>query len=258
MLLSELSVVRAAHIVLASVSPQRSAILNDQLQLGVRAVPSTFGEDLDKSRFTPAEYAQETARQKALEVYRRSEKPFLTRHSKPPSLVIGADTIAVLGGEILEKPSSREEAQRMLEMLSSAGTHTVYTGVSCIYGGSELGSTPHEHTFVESTTVTFRSLTRAEIEAYVESGESMGKAGAYGIQGLGGTLVTKIEGDYQNVVGFPASRFFAELDCDRLGQWVRAQAESSHAGTSDVVVVGENEIVSDECLDLDECGLPAD
>jgi septum formation protein len=195
MLISDLSLVRAAHIVLASASPRRSSILNEQFGLNVRTVPSTFDESLDKSMFAPVEYAKETARQKALEVFSRSKSPFEARHGLPPSLVVGADTIVVLDGQILEKPTSRENARQMLRDLSSAGTHTVCTAVSLVYGGSD--EDVHEHCFAEETKVIFRELSEDEIEEYVASGEPMDKAGSYGIQALGGAFVTKIEGDYQ-------------------------------------------------------------
>ena len=261
MLISDLSIVRAAHIILASASPRRSSILNDQLQLSARVVPSTFSEDLDKSAFAaPSEYVAETARQKALDVFGRCQKPFIVEHERPPSLIVGADTVVVCDGAILEKPTSTEDARRMLRDLSAAGTHRVCTAVSLIYGGSAVGDTPHEHTFVEETTVAFRSLDEAEIEAYVASGEPMDKAGAYAIQGLGGVFVERIEGDYSNVVGFPAARFCYELETTRLAEWV----EAAPAPEAAPVLVDEDpcdplaDIISDECLDEDECGLPSD
>jgi len=263
-LISDLSLVRAAHIVLASASPRRSSILNEQFQLNARAVPSTFSEDLDKSCYTPQEYVKETARQKALEVFDRCKAPFWERHNRPPSLVVGADTVVVLEGEILEKPTSTESAREMLRRLSAAGTHDVCTGVTLVYGGSD---TPHEHSFVETTKVAFRSLDEAEIDAYVASGEPMDKAGAYGIQGLGGAFVTKIDGDYQNVVGFPAARFCAELDRERLARWVDAAPteEAPAPPAKDAAGYPVEDpcdplavIISDECLDEDECGLPSD
>jgi septum formation protein len=196
-----MSMVRAAHIILASASPRRTSILNEQLGLNVRAIPSGFAENLDKGSLSPISYVQETARQKALEVYGRCEKPFKAQHERPPSLVIGADTVVVLDGEVLEKPGSLADARRMLRKLSDAGTHSVITGVSMLYGGTELGGTPHEKTFAEITTVTFKQMSDSEIDAYIATGEPMDKAGGYGIQGLGGCFVTGITGDYFNVVG---------------------------------------------------------
>ena len=257
MLISDLSLVRAAHIILASASPRRSSILNEQFNLNARVVPSTFSENLDKSSYTPQEYVKETARQKALEVFERCKKPFQEMHERPPCLIVGADTVVVLDGEILEKPSSTEDARQMLQRLSDAGTHTVCTGVSLIYGGGVLDCEPFEHSFVEVTTVGFRDLEPMEIEAYVASGEPMDKAGAYGIQGLGGAFVTKIVGDYQNVVGFPAARFCTELDRERIAAWVDA-APTEEAAPAAPATSEAGEIISDACLDEDECGLPSD
>lgn len=254
-----MSLVRAAHIILASASPRRSSIMNEQLGLNVRAIASGFAEDLDKGSLKPVFYVQETARQKALEVFGRCEKPFKAQHNRPPSLVIGADTVVVLDGEIMEKPSSMEDARRMLRALSDAGTHSVITGVCMLYGGTELGAEPYEKTFAEITTVSFKKLSDEEINAYVSSGEPMDKAGAYGIQGLGGCFVEGITGDYFNVVGFPVSRFSSEIEVSRLQEWVAA------APKEELPEAPEEEpcdplapIISDECMDDEECGLPSD
>jgi len=257
MLISDIGIVRTAHIIMASASPRRSAILNEQLQCNVRAVPSTFAEDLDKGSFTPVEYAKETARQKALDVFGICAPPFLSKHNRPPSMVIGADTVVVLGDKVLEKPTSRDDARRMLRELSDAGTHTVCTGVSLLYGGTTPGATPHEHTFVEETTVKFKSLGEAEIAAYVDAGESMDKAGGYGIQGLGGLFVTGVEGDYQNVVGFPLARFCQELETARLVEWLDS-APPEPAVDAEEPSDPLAPIVSSECDDDEECGLPSD
>ena len=217
-------------------------------------------EDLDKGAYTPHEYVKETARQKALDVFGKVTRPFESKHGRSPSLVIGADTIVVLDGRILEKPSSVEDARQMLRDLSSAGSHTVYTGVSLLYGSGGPGTqTPsHEHTFFEETTVHFRPLDDADIEAYVATGEPMDKAGGYGIQGLGSAFVTSIVGDYQNVVGFPAARFSQELDTERLAAWVAA-APADAAVAPPVAFQSESFIVDDfVCADADECGLPSD
>ena len=111
------------------------------------------------------------------------------------ALVIGSDTLVELGGVALGKPRDEEDAVRMLLSLSGR-PHRVHTGVCVRYHGREL---------VESVTtaVYFRAFSREEAEAYVATGEPMDKAGAYGIQGLGGRLVEKIEGSFDNVVGFP-------------------------------------------------------
>mmetsp|Transcript_27123 Transcript_27123/g.82208 ORF Transcript_27123/g.82208 Transcript_27123/m.82208 type:complete len:176 (-) Transcript_27123:315-842(-) len=172
----------------------------------------------------PHEYVQRTAHGKALEVYRR----LVRMGEAPPRLVIGADTVVVADGCVLEKPADEAAAALMLSSLSGR-SHEVCTGVSLIYGqaprgpGAESpsnnageGAPQHEHNFVEVTAVDFCELSTQAIERYIASGEPMDKAGSYGIQGLGGTFVTGIRGCYHNVVGFPIHRFCKELDMDRL------------------------------------------
>jgi septum formation protein len=112
--------------------------------------------------------------------------------------VLGADTTVVLDGEVLGKPRDAQEAAAMLGRLSGR-SHRVLTGVCLI---SPEGRT---ETAVETTTVEFRALSRAEIDRYVASGEPMDKAGAYAIQGGAGAFVTRIEGDFDNVVGLPVA-----------------------------------------------------
>jgi len=172
----DVAAVRLAQCVLASSSPRRVEILNGILGLQVEVVPSTFEENLDKSCFTAHAYVQENARQKALEVYGRLEA-----QGQAPALVIGADTVVVIDGQILEKPKSREAAVAMLQRLSGR-SHEVVTGVALLYRGQAAGAAV-EQLFAERTEVEFASLPAALIEAYVESGEPMDKAGSYGIQG---------------------------------------------------------------------------
>jgi len=267
MLLTELAVVRAAHVVLASASPRRVQILNEQLGINAVVMPSFFEENLEKSQYTPHEYVRENALQKALEVYNR-----LSEDDRPPSCVIGADTVVVLGDEILEKPRDKADAAAMLARLSAAGSHEVCTGVALVYCDNQErvdddatsdGLPVTANSFMETTKVNFAALSPELIEAYVETGEPMDKAGAYGIQGLGGSFVTGIEGDYLNVVGFPMHRFCAELDVAHLAEWSRKQLEigswesrvnpSEPAELTDAVVAA----VSATCTD-DECGLPSD
>ena len=163
-----------------------------------------------------------------------------------------------LDGEVLGRPASTDEARAYLRRLSEAGTHTVCTAVSLIYGDCEPGGEPHEHTFSEETRVTFRALTDEDIETYVASGEPLDAAGGYAIQGLGSAFVSRIEGDYQTVVGFPASRFCSELDTQRLSAWVAAAARAEAPAPVSIAATEEAPVVSDECLDEDECGLPSD
>ena len=121
----------------------------------------------------------------------------------PDDTVIGADTVVALDGEILGKPRDRQDAARMLRLLSGR-THDVFTGVCLMVEGKA-------DTFFEHTRVTFYPLTDKEIADYIATGEPMDKAGAYGIQGRGCTLVEKIDGDYFNVVGLPIARLHRKL-----------------------------------------------
>lgn len=129
-------------------------------------------------------------------------------------LIVAADTVVVLDGEIFGKPSSEEEAFSMVKRLSGR-RHLVMTGVAVLSDGVVRGE-------VEETSVYFRDLDDDEINAYVETGEGKDKAGAYGIQGLGALLVRRIEGDYFNVVGLPLHRLSSmveSLGCGLRCQW---------------------------------------
>lgn len=121
-------------------------------------------------------------------------------------LVIGADTVVVVGGRILGKPSGAEEAAEMLSLLSGS-THEVYTGVTLLYKTAEG---VRRKTFHETTKVTFYPMSEQEIADYVSTGDCMDKAGAYGIQGFCARYIRGIEGDYNNVVGLPVGRLYQE------------------------------------------------
>lgn len=121
----------------------------------------------------------------------------------PDAVVIGSDTIVVIDGDILGKPANRGEAIATITRLSGR-THTVFTAVAVAHGGVTLSG-------VESVSVTFRPLDAAQIAAYVDTGEPMDKAGAYGIQGFGATNVERIDGDYFAVMGLPLGRMVGLL-----------------------------------------------
>ncbi|HOU09384.1 MAG TPA: Maf family protein [Clostridiales bacterium] len=178
-------------IVLASSSPRRIELLKTA-GLDFQVCPAQGEEYLDPA-LPPGEAAVAVARAKALEIAARF----------PEDCVIGADTIVVAGGEILGKPKDKAQAAAMLRALSGR-THVVLTGVCLLKGGKEKR-------FCQSTEVEFYPLTDDEIAAYVDSGEPMDKAGAYGIQGLGCVLVKGIRGDYFNVMGFPVARVVRAL-----------------------------------------------
>ncbi|XP_029786840.1 probable bifunctional dTTP/UTP pyrophosphatase/methyltransferase protein [Suricata suricatta] len=195
------------RVVLASASPRRREILS---QAGFRfeVVPSRFKETLDKAAFpTPYAYAIETAKQKALEVACRMHQKDL----RAPDIVIGADTIVTIGGLILEKPVDKQDAYRMLSRLNGR-EHSVFTGVAIVQCCSEGGQLDVQVSeFHEETAVRFSELSEALLWDYIDSGEPMDKAGGYGIQALGGTLVESVRGDFFNVVGFPLNHFCRRL-----------------------------------------------
>ena len=178
-------------IILASASPRRKELLETagaEFEIVVADVDETVPEGTK-----PEDAAVMTAEKKAVAV----------AENHKDSIVIGADTIVVAGGKILGKPADKSDACRMLSMLSGV-EHNVVTGVCLVCGDKKS-------TFAQVSKVKFYELTEAEIEAYVETGEPMDKAGAYGIQGKGCVLVEKIEGDYFNIVGLPVARVIKEL-----------------------------------------------
>lgn len=175
-----------ARLVLASASPRRSALLG---QLGLAAIVDPSGVDETVApHLTPAELVESLAHEKASDV--------ATRHGDA-DIVLGADTVVVLDGRVLGKPADRDEAIATLEALSDHW-HQVYTGYALIAPKEGRVVTGHQ-----VSDVRIRTLGRAEIEAYVDSGEPMDKAGSYAIQGLGVLLVAEIRGCYTNIVGLP-------------------------------------------------------
>jgi septum formation protein len=125
--------------------------------------------------------------------------------SPPGSFVLGADTVVVIDGEALGKPSDLEDAARMLRLLSGR-THQVHTGICLVRAPDEIEALKHE-----TTLVTFRELDEEEIRSYLESGEPLDKAGSYAVQGLASKFVTHISGCYSNVVGLPVARVYEIL-----------------------------------------------
>ena len=180
------------QLILASASPRRREIL-EKLGLEILVVESKADEASVKSEDIPVSvYVQELALIKAAEVLKRVV-------SKKEMLIISADTVVSIDGEILGKPKTKEDAFSMLKHLSGK-THKVLTGF-CVMRSSDAKSICE----FSETEVTFKELTDDEIRSYIKTNEPMDKAGAYGIQGLGALLVSKISGDYLNVVGLPVS-----------------------------------------------------
>lgn len=184
------------RIILASQSPRRRKLLT-QIGLKFEVIPSTVEEVI--TSINPVEVVQELAQQKARDVANVAAK----ETPKESLLVIGADTIVVYEGKILGKPEDKEDAVRMLAMLQGK-EHSVYTGVALLTGEQEI-------IFAEETRVQMCPMTPEEIAWYVNTGEPMDKAGAYGIQGLCARFVRQIQGDYNNVVGLPVGRIYQEL-----------------------------------------------
>lgn len=173
-------------VILASQSPRRRDLLT---LIGIpHAVQPA---DVDESVLpdeAPVPYCERLARSKA--------ETLAAQH--PEAVVIGSDTIVVIDGDILGKPTDAADARAILSRLSGR-THTVFTAVAVVYRGETRSG-------VEMVSVTFREMNAERIAAYVATGEPMDKAGAYGIQGYGATNVERIDGDYFAVMGLPLGR----------------------------------------------------
>jgi len=211
------------RLVLASASPRRSALLADlDLDFTVRP-PQTDESPLPFER--PADLVTRLAIEKARTTIHQGE------------IVLAADTIVVIGNEILGKPADEADARWMLERLSGRD-HEVYTGVALAAGAGAAGTSGISGTPPGITTLAtrvartqgrIRTMTGAEIAAYVAGGEPMDKAGAYAIQGWGAVYVEAITGNYTNVVGLPipaVEACFRELGFD-LASFRRSSARGS-------------------------------
>ncbi len=188
---------RKTRLILASKSPRRAEILRNAGF--VFDVHTTHVDESRRPRESARHYVERLANAKAR---------LAAEHAKRkgyPAIVIGADTAVLAQGKILGKPSDVREARGMLRLLSGR-THQVLTGISILRvpGG---GGTHH----VEATRVRFLKISGAEIDDYIATGEPFDKAGAYGIQGIGGRFVASIEGCYFNVMGLPLARLWAML-----------------------------------------------
>ena len=179
------------EIILASQSPRRRDLL-DLIGISHEVRPADIDESVLPHE-APVAHCERLARTKAAT---------LAAHA-PSSVVIAADTIVVLDDVILGKPADATEARATLTRLSGR-THTVHTAMAVAHQGRTVSA-------VESVQVTFRALTADEIATYVATGEPMDKAGAYGIQGYGATIVDRIDGDYFSVMGLGLRRLVALL-----------------------------------------------
>jgi septum formation protein len=171
------------RLILASASPRRRELLT---QAGFQFV--VLAADIDESRHegeAPADYVQRLALEKAQAIHKLH----------PDAVVLGADTTVVLDGEVLNKPVDPDDAERMLRSLAGR-EHQVHTGIAVVSGGEY-----RQH--IETTTVFFSQMRDTDLAHYLGSGDSLDKAGAYGIQGYAARWVSRIEGDFFNVMGLP-------------------------------------------------------
>jgi septum formation protein len=194
-------------LVLASASPRRQELLRNA---GIEFVvhPANVPE-IPQEGELPRAFAERMARAKAVAVFAQ----------RPADLILGADTVVVVGGEILGKPRDDADAARMLQLLSGR-KHEVITGV-CIVGGRSPGlkhlpfgtaEAVPSRVCAESTIVAMNALSDDDIRSYVATGEPMDKAGAYAIQGRASRWISRIEGDYFNVVGLPVALVYRMLE----------------------------------------------
>jgi septum formation protein len=182
-------------LVLASASPRRQELLrNTGIQFVVQ--PANIPE-IRLSSESPKEFAERMAREKTRAIWNdaASAHPLQRTQKGGATTVLGADTVVVVDDEVLGKPRDGDDAARTLRLLSGR-KHFVITGV-CLLGDG------FEDLQSETTAVHFSEISEAEVRSYVASGEPMDKAGAYAIQGMASRWISKIEGDYNNVVGLP-------------------------------------------------------
>lgn len=204
------------NVILASKSPRRKQLLEEA---GVRFAVFTGSTEVDETLdadllANPEEAVKKLAERKA----GAAVQEVLAQNPVGLGFVIGADTVVVLDGKIFGKPYSADHAREMLRALSGR-THQVITGVSVWMmllneteeNGGDGNVSIGFRTFTETSNVTFKELSDEDINAYVATGETIDKAGAYGIQGKGAALVERYEGDYNNIVGLPVDKLLANF-----------------------------------------------
>ena len=195
-------------IILASASPRRRELL---AQIGMDfEVRASYAEEKTEAKDSE-ELVKELSALKALDIWEK-----LSEEEKKTGLVIGADTVVSICGAVMGKPKDREDAAGMLSLLQGR-THQVYTGVTFVYldekGDMDIGRKAERrvNSFFEKTDVLVFPMSEEEIARYVDTGDPMDKAGAYGIQGIFAAYIKGIAGDYNNVVGLPVGRLYQEL-----------------------------------------------
>jgi septum formation protein len=187
------------RIILASESPRRKEIM-ETMGIPFLSVPSNVEEVVEEKE--PAEMVMALAAKKVRHVAGHLPE------EKEDRIIIGADTMVFYKDHALGKPKDKEDAARMLRMLSDS-VHEVFTGVHIIIRRN--GYKDSEISFAVCTSVTVQPLTTEQIEDYITTGEPMDKAGAYAIQGKFGIHIREISGDYYNIVGFPIAQIYAKL-----------------------------------------------
>lgn len=192
------------RIILASASPRRRELLSI-IEPDFEVIVSDADEKTNRQ--LPNEVVDDLSFLKAENVYRILMDKNVNNVFKEQTIIIGADTVVAVDGEILGKPADEENAYNMLKKLQGR-THEVYTGVTVI---SVDGNSKKTITFNELTQVSFYSMTDEEIREYIATKDPMDKAGAYGIQSGAAVYVEKINGDYNNVVGLPVARLYHVL-----------------------------------------------
>lgn len=183
-------------VILASKSPRRVEIL-EKIVKEFEVVESNFDEKTIDFQGDIENYVKDLSRNKAIEVSKKLNEP---------SIVIAADTVVFQDGKVLGKPKNEEDAFSMLSSLSG-NTHKVYSGICLINTVNDTVMTD-----CDCTEVRFSELNPRQIRNYINSGEPMDKAGAYGIQGLGGAFVEGIKGCYYNVMGLPLNKLYKALE----------------------------------------------
>ncbi len=192
----------APPVILASASPRRRELL---ALIGIaHSVQPADVDETPHAGESPGVYAERIARDKAAAVAKLHERGAAAAATEAAPVVIAADTIVVSDNVLLGKPRDDADAERMLRMLSGRA-HTVYTAVAVARGAVMQSA-------IEIVSVTFRTLTDPEIRSYIATREPMDKAGAYGIQGFGATIVERIDGDYFAVMGLALGLLVRLLD----------------------------------------------
>ncbi|ELP91569.1 maf protein, putative [Entamoeba invadens IP1] len=210
MVFEYLDIINKKKIILASSSPRRKMIF-EQLGLKFEVVVSGFIENLDKSLFkTEVDYVTANSKGKCFDVVKKIPDA---------DLIVGCDTVVLFDNKIVEKPKDEADAYRILNMLSGK-VHKVVSVVTLVCPQIKVDGEPLTEIFHNISSVEFEPLSQAFIKTYIEKGLCYGKAGAYGIQDIGGCFVKRIDGCYANIVGFPTPAFCEHLDDIVKKYWI--------------------------------------